>query len=211
MEYLVYKITREDGKIYIGTTNTERLKSRMYHHKYGKIKGYNFTYEILEQNVSYEHIMNKETEYIKKFNSFKDGLNESFDGKGAHLNPKFTTLKYHHTEETKKKISNKLKGKKAWNKGKHLSLENRNKLSNTRKGKQSFTKLKKEDVISILRDFNNKIPLDDDRIGKIMKNGKCMTYTQVFCQKYGILYNISPQNIRRIVKRETWSVLSENV
>lgn len=155
--------------------------------------------------------MNKETEYIKKFNSFKDGLNESFDGKGAHLNPKFTTLNYHHTEETKKKISNKLKGKKAWNKGKHLSLENRNKLSNTRKGKQSFTKLKKEDVISILRDFNNKIPLDDDRIGKIMKNGKCMTYTQVFCQKYGILYNISPQNIRRIVKRETWSVLSENV
>jgi len=211
MKYLIYKITREDGKIYIGTTNTKRLTSRMHHHRYSKFKGYNFTYEILEQNTSYEYIMNKETEYIKKFNSFKDGLNKSFDGKGAHLNPKFTTLNYQHTKETKKKISNKLKGKSSWLKGKHQSEETKKKISESKKGKQSWTKLDKNDVTQILNDYNNKIPLNDDRIGKIMKNGKRMSYSQVFCQKYGILYNVSPQNIKRIIKKETWSVLLGNV
>lgn len=208
MNYLVYKLTRNDGKIYIGTTNTERLELRMYLHRYtNRFKGYDFTCNILEENSSYDYIMNKEQEYIKMFNSYKEGLNDTFDGKGAHLNPKFTTLGYHHTEETKKKISNKLKGKKSWIKGKQHTEKSKKKMSNNRKGIQSFTKLKKEDVEKILKDYTNKVFLDDTRIGKIMKNGIRMSYEQSFCQKYGILYGVSPQNIRHIIKRQTWSFL----
>lgn len=46
------------------------------------------------------------------------------------------------TEETKKKISEKLKGRKSWNKGKKLSEEHRKKLSETKKKMAKEGKLK---------------------------------------------------------------------
>ena len=44
------------------------------------------------------------------------------------------------SEETRKKISEKLKGKQAWNKGKHHSEESKQKMSEAHKGKPSWKK-----------------------------------------------------------------------
>lgn len=207
MNYVVYKITRSDEKIYIGTTNTERINKRMYQHRYSnRFKGYDFTYEILEESSDYDYIMDMETMYVKEFNSYKEGLNESFDGKNAHLNPNFTTKGYKHTEETKKKMSICHQGQKTFL-GKHHTVESREKMSRTRKGKQTTTKLKKDDVIKILNNYKNRIFLDDNRIGNVMKNGRRMSYEQSFSQKFGPLYNVSPQAIRHIIQKKSWSCI----
>lgn len=205
MKYIVYKITRDDGKIYIGTTNNKRIYLRMKLHSYTeRFKNHNFEMEILEESTSYDYIMEKEEDYIKKFDSYNKGLNKTIDGKGNHMCPNFTTKGYKHSEETKKKISEKLKGKWSWFKGKKHTEESKKKMSIVRKGKRNTHKLNVSDIIQIRNDYDSTIKIDDDRIGKIMKNGHRMTYKQSFCEKYGKMYNVTTQNIRHIIDRKNW-------
>ena len=51
---------------------------------------------------------------------------------------------FHHSEETKKRVSEKLKGRIPPNKGIKASLESREKMSDSRKGKASHKKGKKK-------------------------------------------------------------------
>jgi len=67
--------------------------------KYGKST---FYWRIIEAEIDLNHLDDKETYYIKHYDSFYHGYNMTLGGK--------TMNGYKHTEETKKKISEKTKG-----------------------------------------------------------------------------------------------------
>lgn len=207
MIYMVYKITRDDGKIYIGTTYEKGYKSRMWQHKNSnRFKEHTFQVEILEQNTSYRYIEEREEFYVKLYDSYNNGLNKSIDGKGNHMSTKFTTKGYKFSNESRRKMSKIHKGCTPWNKGKTgvYDKDTLEKMSKKRKGIKGFCKLDKKKVIEILTDFNSHVFIDDERIGKIMKNGKRMTYDRAFCKTYGKKYGLTEQCIYKLIKKETW-------
>ena len=149
-EFVVYKHTTPNNKVYIGITSnkiTRRWQNgygyRGNKHFYNAILKYgwdNIKHEILFTNLSKQEACNKEVELISKYNSSnpKYGYNHSCGGecgaKGVVLTSERkkkiseANLGRKHSEETKKKISE-------HNKGKRCSDYNRQKLSETRKGK----------------------------------------------------------------------------
>lgn len=204
MTYLVYKITRSDGQLYIGTTNTDRINYRMCHHSYSKrFKNYTFEYEVIYKSDDVKEIYEKEEYYIQKYDTFYNGLNNSINGRGNHLCDRFTTLGYKHKEETKKKISAKTKGKKAWNKGIGRSESTKNKISKKHKGRvPPNRKLTEEEVRDMLRDYYNNMP--EYHNGIILKNGRESSYIHEFAKKYEEKYNVTIQCIKRIIKGDSW-------
>ena len=148
----IYKLTSPSNKCYIGQTiNLVERKRTLYNpNKYysghrldNAIKKYrieNFQYEIIIQIVesSKEKLREKLDElekfYIEKYDSYNNGYNMTLGGSGS--NGCFQT------EESKRKISEKAKGRKGSMLGRHLTEEQRNKISNfakTRTGeKNSF-------------------------------------------------------------------------
>lgn len=148
----IYKLTSPSNKCYIGQTiNLVERKRTLYNpNKYysghrldNAIKKYgieNFQYEIIIQIVesSKEKLREKLDElekfYIEKYDSYSNGYNMTLGGSGS--NGCFQT------EESKRKISEKAKGRKGSMLGRHLTEEQKNKISNfakTRTGeKNSF-------------------------------------------------------------------------
>ena len=134
----VYKITNKiTGKIYIGITN-QGSGARYRHHWYesrigepspihrsmAKYGEDNFTLEIIDFAETYDELKEKETFWIKKFNSRdrKIGYNLTEGGDG--------TFGRTHSEETKEKIRQKALGRK-------ISEETKKKMSEARIGKCS--------------------------------------------------------------------------
>lgn len=143
---VIYRLISPSNKSYIGLTMD--FKSRMKDHSKAKsdftisnaIRKYgwdNFKKEILEEIDNPKLLPELEKFYIKKYNTYKNGYNETLGGEG--------TFGYKHTEktktllsenrkgiarskETKIKISNTLKGT-------HLSEGTKQKISNSNKGK----------------------------------------------------------------------------
>jgi len=113
----IYKITNPNNKLYIGCTINwgRRLKeyknlrvkgqSKIYESlmKYGWV---NHHFEFIEE-CSINEIYAREIFYIEKYNSIEEGLNIRLGGRNGKL-----------TQQTKNKISAKLKGRKTWNEGK---------------------------------------------------------------------------------------------
>lgn len=146
----IYKLTSPSNKCYIGQTiNLVERKRTLYNpNKYysghrldNAIKKYgieNFQYEIIIQIVesSKEKLREKLDElekfYIEKYDSYNNGYNMTLGGSGS--NGCFQT------EESKRKISEKAKGRKGSMLGRHLTEEQRNKISNfakTRTGEKN--------------------------------------------------------------------------
>lgn len=96
-EGVVYKITREDFKEYIGTSLN--FKNRLFQHRISeRFSEYGILdYEILYRG-NYYNCLKLEPYFIEKFDTFHSGLNNSIDGKGNHLSPNFTTLGYKYTD-----------------------------------------------------------------------------------------------------------------
>jgi group I intron endonuclease len=135
----IYKLTSPSGKIYIGqTTNLKDRKRCLYNpNKYysghkldNAIRKYgieNFKYEIVIQIIDADKIKLREKLdeleifYIKKYNSYKDGYNMTLGGSGS--------TGCFQTEESRKLISEKAKGRKGSMLGKHLTEEQKKKLS----------------------------------------------------------------------------------
>ena len=95
------------------------------------------------------------------------------------------------------------KGTIPWNKGVkgyklNLTEEGRRKMSESSK---KIAKIKNDDIEKILQDFKNKKSINNLEIGKIKRNGKILTYERAFCKEYGKLYNVTEQNIFRILKK----------
>lgn len=203
--FILYKITRSDGKIYIGTTIKDRLKNRISQHKNSKrFKNYDFKFEILEESNSREYIMMKEEYYIEKLDSYKNGLNESIDGKGNHLSENFTTFNYEYSKESKLKMSKSAKNRVnkfgAPFKGKLHSEETKNKLSKIRKGKIHSTKASNQVYKDLRNEFKNS---EKNIIEYKSKNGKKLTKERIFAKRVYEKYNLSENHIVNILKNNT--------
>lgn len=146
----IYKLTSPSGKCYIGQTINEADRRRCFnnpnkyysgHRMDNAIKKYgvsNFTYEVLvsierDSKESLREALDElEKFYIKKFNSYKQGYNMTLGGSGS--------KGCFQTEESKRKISQKAKGRKGSMTGRHLTDEQRKKVSDfakTRTGEKN--------------------------------------------------------------------------
>ena len=101
------------GKHYVGITSQPIENRKRVHkhcaltknspnHFYRSIRKHgwdNFVWMTLETGIiEYSVLLEKEIDYISKYNSFENGYNMTTGGDG--------TIGYKHTEETKRKISN---------------------------------------------------------------------------------------------------------
>lgn len=88
-----------------------------------------------------------------------------------------------------------------WNKG--ITGYN---LNVDRKGKRHTSKLTKDIVDSIKIDYMNKIQLKNHNlIGEIAKNGRRLTYEQLFSKEYSIRYGVSVPTIKNIIFGKYWT------
>ena len=111
----IYSITNKvNDKKYIGMTRD--IKDRWYRHKrnlrlnehknehlqnsYNKYGLNSFEFKIIEENIPYKSLEEKEKYYIEKFNTFKSGYNRTTGGE----------KNYSMSKETKEKLSKIFKG-----------------------------------------------------------------------------------------------------
>jgi hypothetical protein len=206
--YIVYKITRDDGQLYIGTTYSGGVKSRMSaHSRSNRFRGYEFKFDILEKSDDFDYIADREEYYIELYDTYNNGLNESIDGKGNHLCDNFTTKGFKFTEYSKQKMSESAKRRIKRDgvpfKGCSHTLDQRKKWSIDRKGMlPPNTKLTECIVKEIIKLFEDHPFIEG--VGDIMKNGRCMSYIRAFSLKFSDKYNITPQQIERIIKGRVW-------
>jgi group I intron endonuclease len=94
--------------------------------KYGE---HNFIFETIMVVFDIKYVRQIEKLMIKSYNSYCDGYNNTESATGVELG-------YHHSEETKKKMSKSHVGKQTWCKGVPRSEETKMKISKTTKGKK---------------------------------------------------------------------------
>ena len=187
---IIYKIENKlNGKVYIGQTIRsfeERINEHKRKHKRGigqaidKYGEENFTYEIIDYADSENSLNELEIYYIQYFNSLvPNGYNLCLGGGN--------TSGYHHTEESKSKMSKSQKGK--WEKennpfyGKHHSEEQKAKWSKQRKGRD----MSKARESSIEKNRKKVINLDTLQVFNSIKEA-------------GEFYNIASTHITRVCK-----------
>lgn len=202
--YVVYKITRDDGQLYIGTTLKHRIKNRISQHKSTqRFKGHDFSFEILEESTSKEYIDMKEVYYINKFDTYKNGLNTSLDGKGNHNAPSFTTLGHKYSEKSRKKMSESAKKRVARigipYKGKTHSQETRAHWSTIRKGRVFQYKIPQETYDQIRLEFEQ---TKHTYTIKVSKNGRKLPIERQFAKAVYLKYKMSVPMIVNIIKKK---------
>lgn len=203
MTHIIYLLTREDGLRYVGSTTKSRFQKRLNEHRcHPRFNNRGFAFKILEDNIkTEEERFALEKKYIKEFNTYKDGLNSTPDGTGRSRSNKFTTLGYKHTKKTKAKISKKLKGKPAWNKGRsgYFTKETLEAMSAKRTGVRTYQKLSAE----VVRDIRNKFK-EFKHTPTVQKNGRFLSKESAFSKEEATKYNVSEACIRQIVTNKTW-------
>lgn len=198
---IIYKITNNvNGKCYIGQT-IKTIEQRIYRHKYksdpnkmpisAAIKKYgfeNFTVEVLLSCCCDQQELNdQELRLVNELNTWSPcGYNlRAGDGKGSM------------SEETKKKIGDKHRGKKA-------SPETIKKLSDSHKGYK--VKQETKDKLSLI--FKGKKPHINTQIGSSLKNAKHYklidpdgNIIEIFnMKKYCKLHNLHASNMCELVR-----------
>jgi hypothetical protein len=99
------------------------------------------------------------------------------------------------------------KGNVPWNKNKNgymlHSKETKSLLSEKSSGENNpKSKLTEDDVKNIIDSYLKRPNVPD--VGKIMRNGVEMSYDRSFSIQWSKMYNVSPENIDRIIKRKSW-------
>jgi len=172
--YTVYMHTAPSGKMYIGIT-CQTVKQRWRNGKgyktnqpfYNAIQKYgwnNIKHEIIEENLTHDEACELERKLIAKYDTTnkQKGYNVCFGGEDGWVG-------VHHTEETKRKISEAKKGK-TYRKGYHLSEETKKKISESHKGKYRGAPVPPKKPKPYIRKRNNKIVISHPR--QYDKNGK---------------------------------------
>jgi len=228
-EYKIYglKLITENDIRYVGRTS-ESLKTRLSKHKtnaiYGKRKNHrvnwilkhinNIEIIIIEGDIkTIEESYEKEIFYIKTFREKYNLVNATDGGDGG-------IPGYKHTEEAKKKI-----GKK--HKGKVLTDETKKKISDSHKGKVLTTETKKKLSIAFTGDKNPmygrkrkdttdlniertgwkqtdevKQKMSEDRTGEKNSNYKHGKKTKEYKEKHKRIYKLNKEKVLKI--REMW-------
>ena len=83
------------------------------------------------------------------------------------------------------------------------SKETKSLLSEKSSGENNpKSKLTEDDVKNIIDSYLKRPNVPD--VGKIMRNGVEMSYDRSFSIQCSKMYNVSPENIDRIIKRKSW-------
>lgn len=220
----VYKITRIDGLEYIGITL--RLKKRFKDH-YNSNRfsiGVN-RFSVLKVCDTYEEAEKLEELYIQQFDTYYNGLNETIDGKGNHLSPKFTTKGMTFSEESRRKMSENHWSKKGYKNGMTGRKHNENTKKEWSKLRKGFfwgkRKISKNEWMKIYSDYiNENNTFSNEYISNFVKksdkdkalngdfrkleeliapNGKPLNYKTIFSKYYSEKYDITPQAIIGII------------
>jgi len=133
---IIYKAeNRINGKVYIGQTVQPLIRRKQNHYfdmehnrdnsiLHKALKKYNkenFDWCVLEKCCSKEELNEMEFHYIKQYDSYKSGYNSTFGGEGA--------VGAIRSLEVRRKISNSMKGTKAYWYGRKHSAETKRKIS----------------------------------------------------------------------------------
>jgi len=185
--YYIYFLKDLNNNIqYIG--QTKNLSTRKGEHKRNKPP---HIFELIEQTEISEKAKQLEIDYIKKYNTYKNGWNKSPGGEGF-------------DDYDRQGIGGVNKGTIPWNKGikNCFSEKTIEQMKNVRKGRVFSRKLSDDEIkqIRLLYEQTPDLPL----VGLIMKNGKKMSYIQAFCKEHSGKYNITPQGMKRIILQECW-------
>ena len=185
MKHIVYLITRNDGQMYVGTTNIDRVTIRMKQHKYSeRFQDHQFIYKIIYETNDIFDCYKMEEHYITEYNTYHNGLNGSVNGRGKNSCTTFTTLGYKFSSKSKAKMSATRKAKMqsgdivTWNKGKPWSDEMKSHFSKIRKGVRHNSKLTKETVIEIRNKYESNETIEG--VGEIQGNGLSLSYVWAF-------------------------------
>ncbi len=228
----IYKITNSlNNKIYIGKSTYKNIKKLIVRYKreilYPKpkdryiiraMKKYGievFKFEIIESNISFSNLNDKEIFYIEHFNTYQKGYNLTIGGEGTkgykwsdEVKAKFsekTKGRYigsnnpffnkKHSIETINKVIESNKRRKGCKKG-PLSEETKQKISKSLKGKVSFRKGKTYDAIKGINNHNYK-EVDMDKLKKLLDEGFNCTY---ICKELNISQSLFYQRKSLICK-----------
>jgi len=209
MKYILYKLIRDDNKIYIGTTNTKRFKNRMYTHEHSnRFKNHTFNIKILHKSKYEEKIAKLEEYYIKIYDSFYNGLNESIDGKGNHHAPNFTTKGFKYSKDSKKRMSISAKKRIKRNginfKGHKHTQKAKKIMSKKRKGIIWSPRKLNYEIVEEIRSFFNTKPFIKG-VGEVQSNGKMLTYERAFAKKFHKKYKLTSNALYNVITGRTWN------
>lgn len=170
MSYSVYKHTFPNGKVYIGITSKnpeDRWRNGFGYYSqpliYNAIKKYdwnNIKHEILLDGLTKEKAEQKEIELIAQYKSNNRDFGYNVSNGGECVGK--------HSEETKRKISEKTKGK--WN----HSEETKRKMSESKKGENNsfYGKTHSDETKKKLSEINKNKTLSEEHKNKIGKSNK---------------------------------------
>lgn len=218
--FTIYKITRNDGLEYVG--QTINLKTRLYNHRRSKkFRDFGILKVEVIDTVSESSEADKlESLYIEKYDTFNNGLNMTYNGRGNHkYQGKFSTLGLKHSDETKAKIANKssIRMKEYWRAGvKAASQEAQERakarMTETRRKQGcTHTKFTEDDVREVLNLYSTRPYIEG--IGEKLPNGHVKTYDRAFANKYAEQFSMTPAHIRNLVQRKNkyWNHLYEEI
>ena len=196
------------------------MKQRMGDHKRSKrFRDDDFTVEILEKNSDRKYINEREEYWIQKLDTFKNGLNESWSGKGyGHNSPNFTTEGYIYSEESRKKMSESAKKRDGGSEQmRQLALNQwkdpkiRQHHSEIRKGKRLRKPKISDEIVNEIRLFYESIKDQLEEECKIINkerheknpSWRKTNPAQLFGNKYSEKYSASNTLLRDIVLWKT--------
>ena len=189
--YYLYHLKQNEKIAYVGLT--VNIKDRIRQHKKSKPKHSFFVIEEYE-DVSLASI--NERIHIKKYDTYKNGWNKTPGGEYKDC-----------SGYDRKTIGGVKKGTVPWNKGKKgYKIHNektKQLLSEKNIGENNANgRLTNEDVICIIKLYKEKPTMTN--VGKVMKNGKKMSYEWSFSIMMAEKYLVTPENIVRIIKKRSW-------
>jgi len=200
----VYKLTRTDNKEYIGITTD--MKSRIIEHK--RSKRFNLgikEVQILLETFSYQEAEEKEEKFIKQYDTWKNGLNNTRDGKATRKGKTLSNKGFTYSDESRRKMSDAKKNYVPWNKGKKY------KLDANRKGRVFSKKYSSETVKEFLLLYKSRPELSE--ANTIQKNGILLSYDRAFAKIYANRFGVSVNGMLKILRGDSilWKELYDTI
>jgi hypothetical protein len=187
----LYHLINNDTVKYVGLT--KNLTNRSRRHKKTKPE---HSFKVIETYESVILACQSEVEHIKLYETIINGWNISPGGDYIG-----------NSGYNRKGIGGVKKNTIPWNKNKsgykvHNELYIKQlSLKNSGEGNTN-SKLKECDVNDIIRTYITKPNMPD--VGKVMPNGRPMSYDRSFSIEISKNYGVTPENITRIIKQKSW-------